>query len=123
MSMSVNRGEQVNLSCTYESQGNVVITWNGPVGDTLPTPTNTTIDENTTQSRIMFTADNSSYTGNYSCSVAVDGMTPVDSNVATVTVSCKLSGRLKCKEPEKWHISHTHTHTHTHTHSLTHILA
>ena len=91
MSVSIDRGGQVTLSCTYRTaeQGLPSIMWAAPSG-ILVMPTSTTIDANTLQSTIMFTAATSSYAGDYQCSATVGG-NKTNSDPATLTVNCKFN--------------------------------
>ena len=91
MSVSIDRGEQVTLSCTYRTAQQVLptITWTTPSG-ILIMPTTTQIDANTLQSTISFTAATSSYDGDYQC-VATVGSDSFNSDSATLTVNCKFN--------------------------------
>ena len=90
MSMSVDRGENVTLSCTYNSTQQELpnIMWNTPPG-IFVMPVNTTIGDNSLQSNITFTAASSSYAGDYQCT-AIGGSTQLSSDTATLTLNCKF---------------------------------
>lgn len=87
LSMSVDRGEQATLSCTYRTSqlGLPTIMWTTPSGISIM-PTTIQINEDTLQSTISFIAATSSYAGDYQCTVSSDGTT---SDPATLTVNCK----------------------------------
>ena len=88
MSVSVNRGDEVTLNCTYPlNENNVNISWSGPNNVDLTLPMTTSVD-GSTSSTIMLTAANSSYSGNYICTARYDNTTVI-SATATLTVNCK----------------------------------
>lgn len=90
MSMSIDRGEQAILSCTYRTaqQGLPTIMWTAPPG-ILVMPATTQIDADTLQSTISFNAATSSHAGDYQCIAAV-GSDSFNSDPATLTVNCKF---------------------------------
>ena len=89
LSMSVDRGEQAILNCTYRTsqQGLPTIMWTTPSGISI-IPTTTQIDANTLQSTVSFIAATSSYAGDYQC-IATVGSDSFNSDTATLTVNCK----------------------------------
>ena len=88
--MSVDRGEQITLSCTYwtSQQGLPTIMWTTPSGISVM-PTTIQIDADTLQSTISFIAATSSYAGDYQCTATVGGDS-FNSDPATLTVNCKF---------------------------------
>lgn len=97
--MSIDRGEQVTLSCTYRTaqQGLPTIMWTAPP-EILIIPATTQIDADTLQSAITFNAATSSYARDYQCIAAV-GSDSFSSDPATLTVNCKfkfISYQLLC---------------------------
>ena len=88
MSVSVSRGDEVTLSCIYPlDESNVNISWSGPNDVDLTLPMTTSVD-GSTNSTIILTVANSSYSGNYICTAYFDNTTVV-SAAATLTVNCK----------------------------------
>ena len=86
MSVLVDRGKEVNLSCTYPlERTSVNISWTGPIGanHTLSMPL-----DNSTKSTLSITDINSSYAGDYFCTVQF-GDVRINSTVATLTINCK----------------------------------
>ena len=85
MSVSVDRGGEVNLSCTYPlEQTSVNISWTGSTEDN---PIVTPLSGNT-KSTLSIMAVNDSHTGDYFCTAQFDDIM-VYSAVATLTVNCK----------------------------------
>ena len=95
LSMSVDRGEQVTLNCTYRTsqQGLPTINWTAP-SEISVTPTTTQLDAATLQSTISFTAATSSYAGDYQC-IATVGSDSFNSDTATLTVNCKSIDKMQ----------------------------
>ena len=91
ISLSVNRGEEVNLNCSYPlDQSEVNISWNTPTRINLTPVNETDTTINITQSTLMFTATNSTYAGDYFCTAYVDGFA-VNSTVAVLSLNCKFA--------------------------------
>ena len=93
VNLSVNRGEEVNLNCSYPlDQNEVNILWETPlnIGLTPLNQTNTNTKLNITQSTLMFIAKNSSYTGDYFCTAYVDGFA-AKSTVGILSLNCMFA--------------------------------
>jgi hypothetical protein len=88
--MSVDRGDQITLSCTYRTaqQGLPIITWTAPSGISVM-PVTTQLNDDTLQSTISFMAATSSYAGDYQCTAMV-GTDSFNSDPATLAVNCKF---------------------------------
>ena len=86
MNTSVNRGEEVNLSCTYPLEPvNINISWTGPTGANHTMVTS--LDE-TTKSTLLITTVNGSHAGDYFCTAQLSDVR-VTSTTATLIVNCK----------------------------------
>ena len=85
-SASVDRGGEVNLSCTYPLEiTSVNISWTGPIGANCALSTSL---DNSTKSTLLITAINGSYAGDYSCTAQFADVW-VDSATATLTINRK----------------------------------
>ena len=88
MSVSVGRGGEVNLSCTYPlEQTSVNISWTGPIETSHLVSIITPLNEST-KSTLSVIAINGSLAGDYYCT-AQFGDARVTSAAANLTVNCK----------------------------------
>ena len=88
-SLSVNRGELVNLNCSYPlDQSEVNISWNTPPDINMTPVDESDTNINITKSTLVFTAMDSTYAGDYFCMVYMDGYS-VNSAVGILSLDCK----------------------------------
>ena len=81
----------MNLNCSYpldQSNLKVNISWNAPLDINLTPKDEPDTNTNITMSTLVFTAIDSSYAGDYFCTVYVDGYS-VNSAAGVLSLNCK----------------------------------
>ena len=91
MDKSVDKGRLVTFNCTYPLDPTMVeIFWLGPIDIELMSMETEVMNGTETTSTLTFTATNSSFAGNFSCSAYVGGNAIKTSTGALLIINCKL---------------------------------